>query len=237
MHLELVEINREKFPTQNYYPFNVPVLRETPRLAFSSPVVFFAGENGSGKSTLLRAICQRCGIHIWESREGSRVKANPYERMLFLALGIQWKNGSVPGSYFGSDIFGDFARILEEWSSTNPEQLNYFGGESLLTQSHGQSLMAYFRSRYQREGLYFLDEPETALSPNTQVQLLQLLHEMSRQGHAQFIIATHSPILMACPGAQILSFDQAPIQSIDYRETEHYKIYSRFMNDPEAFLD
>jgi predicted ATPase len=230
MHLQRVSIHPEKFPTQEHYPFNLPFLHQTPDIHFTSPVTFFVGENGSGKTTLLRGICMRSGIHIWESREGMRAKPNPYERLLFGALGVEWKTSSVPGSYFGSDIFGQFAKILDEWASTNPEQLNYFGGESLLNQSHGQSLMAYFKSRYRKKGLYFLDEPETALSPKTQLELLHLIHETSHSGNAQFIIATHSPILMACPGASILTFDTNPLETISYEETEHFQIYHQFMN-------
>jgi predicted ATPase len=89
--------------------------------------------------------------------------------------------------------------------------------------------MSFFRSRYQIKGLYILDEPETALSPKSQMDLLQLLDEMGSAGHAQFIIATHSPILMSCPGAAIYNFEEIPIEQIDYKETSHYRIYKRFI--------
>jgi predicted ATPase len=100
-----------------------------------------------------------------------------------------------------------------------------------MTQSHGQSMMSYFRSRYQIKGVYFLDEPETALSPRSQLELLELIGENSEAGHAQFIIATHSPILLACQGARIYSFDYMPVRTIEYEETEHYKVYKRFLID------
>jgi predicted ATPase len=118
---------------------------------------------------------------------------------------------------------------LDEWAATDAGQLEYFGGKSLLTQSHGQSIMSFFRARYAIKGLYLLDEPETALSPRTQLTLLDLLEKMSAAGHAQFVIATHSPILLSCPGATIYSFDSVPIAPIRYRETDHYKIYKDFM--------
>ena len=105
-----------------------------------------------------------------------------------------------------------------------------------MAQSHGQSLMAYFKSRFKIIGIYFLDEPETALSPKSQVQLLNLLEDMGRSGHAQFIIASHSPILLACPGAEILSFDENPVKQIDYEDTNHFRIYKEFMADPKKFL-
>jgi predicted ATPase len=118
----------------------------------------------------------------------------------------------------------------------DPGLVEYFGGKSLMTQSHGQSLMAFFQSRLKIKGLYLLDEPETALSPKTQLVLLGLLKEISQSGIAQFIIATHSPILLACPGARILSFDEIPVRQIDYHDTNHYRIYKDFMDDPVKYL-
>ena len=142
----------------------------------------------------------------------------------------------MPGSFFGSDIFHHFTQILDEWASADPGQLRYFGGKSLITQSHGESLMSFFRARYQIKGLYLLDEPETALSPRSQLALLELLTETSSKDHAQFIIATHSPILLACPRALIYSFDYSPVRQILYEETEHYKIYRDFLENRLNYL-
>jgi predicted ATPase len=206
-------------------------VKESASLEFQSPVTFFVGENGSGKSTLLRAICQRFGIHIWEDNERTRFQNNPFENRLFQAIDIEWTNGAVPGSFFGSQIFQNFAQFLDEWAVADPKMLEYFGGKSLITQSHGQSLMSYFKSRYQRKGIYFLDEPETALSPKSQLDLLQLLKQMSEMGHAQFIIATHSPILLSCGGAEIFSFDSVPIQRIEYEATDHFMVYRDFFTN------
>lgn len=233
-HLQKIRIRPEKFPTRSHYPFNLKILEATPSLTFQSSVTFFVGENGSGKSTLLRAICQCCGIHIWEETERRRFQHNPYENELHLAIEIEWKNGSVPGSYFGSQIFQNFAQFLDEWAIADPKMFEYFGGESLMTQSHGQSLMSYFKSRYQRKGIYFLDEPETALSPKSQLELLQLVKRMAEAGHAQFIIATHSPILLSCSGAEIFSFDSIPIQVIEYEATDHFQVYREFFMNRES---
>ena len=142
----------------------------------------------------------------------------------------------MPGSFFGSDIFQYFTQVLDEWAATDPGQLKYFGGKSLVTQSHGQSLMSFFRARYQIAGLFLLDEPETALSPKSQLELLDLIIRMSAAGHAQFIIATHSPILLAIPGAVIYSFDDCPVRPIQYEDTQHYQIYRGFMEDREKYL-
>ncbi len=118
----------------------------------------------------------------------------------------------------------------------DPGLIEYLGGRSLMSQSHGQSLMAFFTSRFKIKGIYFLDEPETALSPKSQVELLNLLQDMARSGHAQFIIASHSPILLACPGAGLLNFDENPVRPIEYEDTKHYKIYKEFMEDHTKFL-
>jgi len=104
-----------------------------------------------------------------------------------------------------------------------------------MTQSHGQSLMSFFKARYRFKGLYLLDEPETALSPRSQLELLQLLKKLGAAGHAQFIIASHSPILLACPDATIYSFDDIPIKKIAYRDTEHYRVFRDFMADPDKY--
>ena len=236
MHLNKMTLSPEKYPTKEHYPFNLPTFCQTLDLEFESPVSFFVGENGTGKSTLLKAITRKCGIYIWEGMDRRRFEINPYEEELYKAVDIQWTDGSVPGSYFASEIFQNFSKLLDEWAAQNPEQLKYFGGKSLITQSHGQSFMSFFKARYQIKGLYFLDEPETALSPKSQIELLDLLRTMSQAGHAQFIIATHSPILMACQGAKIYSFDAIPIKVIGYEETEHYKIYKSFMENRDQYL-
>jgi len=229
LHLEEVRLLTEQYPTRDHYPFNIDVLQQTRTIQFPSPVTFFIGENGSGKTTLLEALARRCRIHIWSGIERTRCIMNPYEERLFLYIDVKWTDGIVPGSFFSSQIFRNFAQLVDEWEADNPGQIDYFGGKSLIAQSHGQSIMSFFKSRYKIKGLYLLDEPETALSPKSQLELLKLLQEMSAQGHAQFIIATHSPILMACHGSVIYSFDDIPVKRILYEETEHYRIYRDFM--------
>ncbi len=230
-HIKSVTLLHEKYPTRDYYPFILPILNQTRHLVFDTPVTLFVGENGTGKSTLLEALARGGGIHIWSKSDGLRYQVNRYEKLLHNCLSLEWSNGKVPGSFFGSEIFKDFASILDEWAVSDPRHLKYFGGKSLVTQSHGQSMMSYFRSRYQIKGIYLLDEPETALSPRSQLELLEIIGENSQAGHAQFIIATHSPILLASEGAKIYSFDYVPVRVIEYEETEHYKVYKRFLID------
>jgi predicted ATPase len=237
MHVRCLSFHPEKYPTDEHYPFNLDLFRRTPELTFETPVTCFVGENGTGKSTLLEALARRAGFHIWRERGRTRYRYNMYEDKLHRCISIEWTNGSVPGSYFGSAVFQDFARMLDEWAAADPGQLEYFGGRSLLTQSHGQSIMSFFRARYAVKGLYLMDEPETALSPRTQIALVRLLAEMAAAGHAQFIVATHSPILLACPGATLYNFDRAPITPVAYEETDHYQTYTAFLHEPGKYLD
>lgn len=230
-HIKSVTLLHEKYPTGDHYPFILPIFNQTRQLIFDTPVTLFVGENGTGKSTLLEALARASDIHIWSKPDGLRYQVNRYEKQLHNYLSLKWSNGRAPGAFFGSDIFKDFAHLIEEWAAIDPGQLKYFGGKSLLTQSHGQSMMSYFRSRYKIKGIYLLDEPETALSPRSQLELLKIIRENSQAGHAQFIIATHSPILLACEGAKIYSFDHVPVRAIEYEETEHYKVYKSFMSD------
>ncbi len=236
IYLKQVNIHSEKFPVVDFYPFNLNIFQKTEKIRFKSGITFFIGENGTGKSTLLKAMAYKCGIHIWQSDFNLRYEQNPYEEDLYKTISVDWGKGPVAGSFFGSQIFSHFAKNLEEWAINDDEMLKYFGGKSLITQSHGQSLMSYFNSRYNIKGLYFLDEPETALSPSSLVELLNLLICINKKDHAQFIIATHSPFLLACPDAEIFSFDNSRIEPIEYEQTEYYKLYKNFMNDPKQFI-
>ncbi len=237
MHLESVIFHADEYPATDVYPFNISVFRETKRVVFHGPVTFLVGENGSGKSTLLEALARKCDIHIWRENERRRFQNNPYEDQLSRYISVEWSNGVVPGSFFGSSTFQDFVRILDEWAAASPALLDYFGGESLVTQSHGQSMMSFFRARYGIRGLYLLDEPETALSPRTQIEMLRLLTRAAQSGHAQFIIASHSPILLACSGATILSFDRSTVAPVEYEETEQYKVFRDFMRDRRKYVE
>ena len=121
MHLASVSIQGHRFPDLDIYPFNQPVLKETDQIEFSTPVTFFVGENGAGKTTLLEALCRRCGIHIWQDPDRKRFIPNRHEKQLHRFLDIEWADGQVPGSFFGSDTFRHFTRSLDEWASADPQ--------------------------------------------------------------------------------------------------------------------
>ena len=237
MHLIKVRIHSDHYPTNHCYPFNIPTLRETSELIFRKPIVFFMGENGSGKSTLLEAITRKCDIHLWDKPRRHVVHDNPYETRLADYIQVTWANASVPGSLFRAETFRDFADFLDDVALCDPGRLKYHGGHILNTLSHGEAILSYFGGRYHIKGLYLLDEPESALSPSNQLRFLRLLQRLEAEGHAQFIMATHSPILLALPGAQIFSFDSSRIEEVDYEDTAHYKLYRQFFTDRSAFLE
>jgi predicted ATPase len=228
MHISSITLYPEKFPDKNVYPYSLPILQNSGRIDFESNVTFFAGENGSGKSTLLKAISRKSGIYIWAEESWARAHHNPHEESLFQYLDVAWTAGQKPGAFFSAETYEHMTKMIDLWASTDAKLLDYFGGKSLLEQSHGESFMSFFKSRYTIEGVYFLDEPETALSPKRQLEFLRFLETAARDGHAQFIIATHSPLLLSCANAAILSFDQPQIKKVRYEETGHFLLYRDF---------
>jgi len=236
VHLVRVWIHNDCFPTRHFYPFNVPTIQQTQELRFERPVAFFLGENGSGKSTLLEAIARKCGLHVWDRPRRHLAHNNPYESRLKDFVTTTWANGTVPGSLFRAETFRDLSDFFDDVALCDPGRLEYHGGRILNTLSHGEGILSYLSHRMRARGIYFLDEPEAALSPSSQIEFLKLLREIEVAGQAQIIIATHSPILLAYPGAQIFSFEPDCIRQVAYRDTGHYRLYAQFMQDPSAFI-
>ena len=243
--LRRVEIRGDEFADRAEHPFDISTLQGRQVLEFEGCVSFFVGENGSGKSTLIEAIARRCGLHIWHEgkRRGAppaawRHAAPPSARTaLSDYVDVTLARGPVRGGIFTAESFRQWAEFLDDVSEIDPGQAKYHGGAELTLRSHGEGLLAYFRGRYQIPGLYFLDEPEAALSPASQLDLVRLLAEYRQQGHAQFILATHSPILMALPGAQVFAFGDSGIRETPYQDTDHYRLYHDFLADPGRFFE
>ncbi len=236
MHLKNARIHGDRFPSELFYPFNIRSIGGTQDLTFRRPVTFFLGENGSGKSTMLDAISRKCGMHIWDKPKRHVAHNNPYETRLADFLTVTWADGSVPGSVFRAETYRDLADFLDDVALCDPGRLQYQGGRILNNLSHGEGMLSYFDRRFRRKGLYLLDEPESALSPLNQVRFLQLLRRIEFEGRAQFIIATHSPILLAYPGAQLFCFDGIRIEEVAYEDTAHFRVYQQFFSDRASFF-
>jgi predicted ATPase len=212
------------------YPFNVPAFSRGIDLDLRAKVTFFVGENGSGKSTLLEAIAECCGFNP-EGGNRDHYRATFAERSpLAQALRLSWLPKVTEGFFLRAESFYNFATYIEQVSD-----LRAYGGKSLHKQSHGESFLALFANRFE-QGLYILDEPEAALSPQRQLSFLKIIHDLETPGHAQFLIATHSPIILSYPGAVLYSLDGDTIQEISYRESDHYRVTRDFLNAPERYF-
>lgn len=264
IHLQSVT-QLASFPRQRTdFPYGVPAVNALTEIEFVSPVTFLVGENGSGKSTFLEAIAAGAGSIAAGSADVERDKTLAPIRQLARHLKLTWKRRTHRGFFLrAEDFFGFAKRIAEMRADLQAEvdavEKEYAGrsarakafarmpyarelhdlqqryGEGLDAGSHGESFLTLFQSRFVPDGLYLLDEPEAPLSPLRQVGFLALLRQMVEKD-AQFIIATHSPILMALPGATILNFDRHPVAAVDWADLEHVAVTRDFLNNPEMFL-
>ena len=262
--IHLHAVSRPEKPYPNDYPFTVPVIQALDRLEFTQNVTFFVGENGSGKSTLLEAIACAAKLPTIGAQDTERDATLAANRRLADMLKWEWTKKTRRGFFMRSEDFFGFAKRISQIQSDLAEELRdveqeFSGrsktaiglaampfnrelasireqyGDGLDAQSHGESYFKLFRARFIPNGLYLLDEPEAPLSPARQLTLIALLSEMIKLG-AQFIIATHSPILLAYPDAAILRFENGTIQAAQYEDLEHVTLTRAFLNNPAAYL-
>ncbi len=227
-------------PNIDSYPFNLPAFSKLDSLDFKRFLTFLVGENGSGKSTLLEAIAIRAGFNPEGGSRGNQFSTANSESALHEHIKLSWLPKVTDGFFFRAESFFNFASHIDE-AAKEPFTANpyaSYGGKSLHEQSHGESFLNLFQNRlsHRRQALYLLDEPEAALSPARQLALLRILRDHEQQGLSQFIIATHSPILLGYPKAGIFSFDHAPLTPIRYEDTSHYVITRQFLNAKESIL-
>lgn len=208
----------------------VQFLAEKKSLSFSSPVTFLVGENGTGKSTLLEAIAVAYGFNAEGGTKNFRFETTQTHSRLWEHLTLVKRGYAQDGFFLRAESLYNAASYIDQTGVNT-----YYGGKSLHQQSHGESFLSVVQNRFGGKGLYLLDEPEAALSP---MRLLTLMAEMDKlvKEDSQFIIATHSPILMAFPGAEILEFSQNGVCSVNYRDTEHYRVTKQFLEAPERML-
>lgn len=228
---------REPVPSDDY-PGCLSVVKnlyEMGKLEFHSPVTFFVGENGIGKSTLIEAIAVSMGFNP----EGGTLNFNfstedsHSELYNYLSVGKTAKRRR-DGFFLRAESFYNVASYVDSLDRGG-DLLQYYGGKSLHHQSHGESFLSLMESRFGGNGIYILDEPEAALSPNRLRRLMVLMDELVKK-NSQFIISTHSPILMSFPGAEIYELTEDAITSVPYQSTSHFQLTRQFVNDPDKML-
>jgi predicted ATPase len=262
--LHLTRITLRPLPETKSFPFSLPLLQTLKEIEFDSPVTLFVGENGSGKSTFLEALACAAESIVVGSESTKRDPSLAHARDLAKYFKLAWTKRTRRGFFLRAEDFFGYARRLNQMRSEMESDLQeideeYKGrsdyarelarmsttgglsdmrrryGEGLDARSHGESFLALFQSRFVPDGLYLLDEPEAPLSPIRQLALIASIKEMVAQ-NGQFIIATHSPILMAYPGATILNFDGSEIHPARFEDLEHVRLMRDFLQNPDAFL-
>jgi len=231
-----LKLRRDKIASFDKYPFSLPVVRHLETLELHPAVTFLVGENGSGKSTLMEALAVSWGFNpeggTKNFRFGTRASHSVLHEYLRLVKSVRRPRD---GFFLRAESLFNLATEIEhldEEPSFGPPIINSYGYQSLHEQSHGESFFAVMMHRFGGHGFYVLDEPEAALSPTRQLAMMSRIHQLVRK-RSQFVIATHSPILMAYPNAWIYQIGSAGLDRVSLEETEHYVVAKRFLNDPQ----
>lgn len=235
-----LRLRTEDVPSFDAYPFSLPAVRHLDVLKFHPKVTILVGENGSGKSTLLEAIAVSYGFNPEGGTKNFTFSTRPSHSDLhkFLRLGKGFRRPS-DGFFLRAESFfnlGTDIEALDREPSFGPPIISFYGGRSLHEQSHGESFMALLMERFKGNGFYVLDEPEAALSPQRQLAVLARIHALANAG-SQFVIATHSPILMMYPDAYLYSCTESGLQLTTAQETSHYQVMHDFFRHPQRMLD
>jgi predicted ATPase len=232
-YLRRVWLDPSLVPDRAAYPFCLPFLRDEFELNFDRPITIIAGENGTGKSTLLEGIAVLAGYDEAGGGKGYRPvdHSDAVEAMggqLSEALRASWLPKITNGWFFRAESFFSVARYLDAAGSPAADFLSY---------SHGEGFLRFFEQRCQRQGIFIFDEPEAALSPARQMEFLKLMRRMEEIGHCQIIMATHAPMLMAYPGAQLLRLTKYGLEPVTVKQTDHYRVMREFCDDPKGFVE
>ena len=233
-YLRAVRLVRDSITDFSVYPFSIPSIRSLEELELDPKVTFLIGENGAGKSTLIEAIAVLAGFNAEGGSKNFRFDTRRSESALHQFMRpVRGHRRPSDGFFLRAESYFNVATEIERLGGTI---IDSYGGVSLHEQSHGESFIALAEHRFRGKGLYILDEPEAALSPQRQLTLLSIIHEHVEELESQFIIATHSPILMAYPKARIYRLGVDGIERVAYENTEHYRITRDFLNSPERFF-
>ena len=237
-YLKRLWLDPAKIADRSEYPFCLPFLQDAFELSFTSAITIVVGENGTGKSTLLEGIAALAGYDEAGGGKGYMPvnHARAVERMggaLGAAFRASWLPKITQGWFFRAESFFSVARYLDEAALDDP-----FGGPppDFLSHSHGEGFLRFFEERCRRQGLYIFDEPESALSPARQIEFLKLMRRMDEAGHCQVLMATHSPVLMAYPGATLLRLTKSGLEPVRVQDTDHFKALREFFADPDGFV-
>lgn len=213
------------------YPFNLPVVRRTDVLPFHPRVTFIVGENGSGKSTLIEALAIAWGFNAEGGSKGMQFQTRGSHSLLNrFVRPVRGVGRAQDGYFLRAESFFNAASYIEETGVSG------YGPHKLHEQSHGESFFTLFEQRFRGEGLYILDEPEAALSPSRQLSFLARMHQLVNK-RSQFIIATHSPIILGYPDAWIYQASPHGLDRVAYEDTEHYQVTRGFLTRPQTYLD
>ena len=234
--LTAVELRRELVPSFEAYPFNLPAIRRLDRLPLHPSVTFLVGENGTGKSTLLEGIAVALGINPEGGSIQMHFSTKPTHSALGDAIGLHRTGRHMRDGWFlRAESLYNVATEIDRLNQESGGMLGSYGGKSLHQQSHGESFFALFRHRFGGGGVYLLDEPEAALSPMRQLGFLSMLHDLVRDG-AQFIIATHSPMIITYPESWTYLLENERIELVPYAKTEHFRVAQSFLANPDRSL-
>ncbi len=238
-YLKRIWLVPSRITDREAYPFCLPLLQDDFELGFDRAITILVGENGTGKSTLLEGIAVLAGFNEAGGGKGYMPvdHSKALEKMggtLSAALRASWLPRITNGWFFRAESFFSVARYLDKAALDDP-----FGRPppDFLSHSHGEGFLRFFNERCQRQGIFIFDEPESALSPARQIEFLKLMRRMEKIGHCQIIMATHSPMLMAYPGARLLRLTKYGLEPVTVKETDHYKVMREFCNDPAGFVE
>lgn len=238
-YLKSLSFIEERVKPQEF-PFNIPAFRGGKlELEFEKPITIIVGENGTGKSTLLEAIAEQCGFNLGGGNQNHNFDGNQNHSPVGNALRLSWLPKVTRGFFLRAESFYNFGHYIDNLPREfSPDPTLPYGGKSLHAQSHGESFLALATHKFGHgRGIYILDEPEAALSMQRQLEFLKIIRELELEGESQFIIATHAPIIMAYPGAQLLLFDGKVVREVALSETPHYRIMRDFMNNPAIMME
>lgn len=241
MRLFLRELKIEK-PNNNekkFHPFNLDLFKNGANLKLEKPVTFILGDNGSGKSTLLENIAHKIGFNtLGGNRNHSYMDRNINDNFgLSSHMKLIWDEKTNDGFFFRAESFFSFIGYIDDLAEENGKNVfNPYGGKSLQKQSHGEAFLSLFQNRLSK-GVFILDEPESALSPEKQLWLISIMDELVKTNKCQFIIATHSPLLITYPNSTIFEIENGRFNKIRYQDSKQFDLYRRFLDNPERFIN